>query len=150
MYSISWLPYKFQLFLGRQLGKLLFKIGSSRQKVAARNLALCFPNMPIEEREQLLRKNFENTGIALLETGMGWWWPDWRVKRKFTVTGLEHIENAKKDGHRIFLLAIHNLCTEMAVVLVLIINLLFFIALITTNLWSIFNTADEAVQINTC
>ncbi|WP_441002066.1 LpxL/LpxP family Kdo(2)-lipid IV(A) lauroyl/palmitoleoyl acyltransferase [Pseudocolwellia agarivorans] len=113
MYSISWLPYKFQIFLGRQLGKLLFKIGSSRKKVAARNIELCFPEMPETEREELLRKNFESTGIALLETGMGWWWPDWRIKRKFTVTGLEHIEKAKADGHHVFILAMHYLCAEI-------------------------------------
>lgn len=113
MYSISWLPYKFQIFLGRQIGKVLYKIGSGRKKVAARNLALCFPNMGAQEREQLLRKNFESTGIALLETGMGWWWPDWRIKRKFTVTGLEHIEQAKADGNRVFILGMHYLCAEI-------------------------------------
>lgn len=113
MYSISWLPYKFQLFLGRLLGKLLFKIGSSRKKVAEKNLILCFPDMSAAEREQLLRKNFESTGIALLETGMGWWWPDWRIKRKFTITGLEHIEEAKANGDRVFILGIHYLCLEI-------------------------------------
>lgn len=113
MYSISWLPYKLQLFLGRQIGKLLFKIGSSRKKVAARNLELCFPDMDEQEREQLLRKNFESTGIALLETGMGWWWPDWRIKRKFTITGLEHIEKAKQEGQNVFILAIHYLSAEI-------------------------------------
>jgi KDO2-lipid IV(A) lauroyltransferase len=114
MYTISWLPYKFQIFLGRQIGKLIFKIGLSRKKVAERNLALCFPEMEEAEREQLLRKNFESAGIALLETAMGWWWPDWRVKKKFKVVGLEHIEQAKAEGHGVFLLALHNLCTEIA------------------------------------
>jgi len=113
MYSISWLPYKFQIFLGRQLGKLFYKIGSSRRKVASRNLELCFPDMPEKEREQLLRKNFESTGIALFETGMGWWWPDWRIKRKFTVTGLEHIEEAKQAGHNVYILAMHYLSAEI-------------------------------------
>jgi len=113
MYTISWLPYKFQLFLGRLVGKLLYKIGSSRKRVAASNLALCFPQMSEQERDQLLRKNFESTGIALFETGMGWWWPDWRIKQKFTVTGLEHLEKAKQDGHGVFILAMHYLCAEI-------------------------------------
>lgn len=113
MYSISWLPYKFQLFLGRLLGKLFYKIGSSRIKVASRNLELCFPDMPIQERDQLLRKNFESTGIALFETGMGWWWPEWRIKRKFTVTGLEHLEEAKKAGQNVYILAMHYLSAEI-------------------------------------
>jgi len=113
MYSISWLPYKFQIILGRMVGRLLMKIGGSRKKVAQRNIALCFPDMPIHEQETLLKKNFESTGIALFETGMGWWWPNWRIKRKFKVTGLEHLEQAKKDGHNTFIVAMHYLCAEI-------------------------------------
>lgn len=113
LYSISWLPYKWQLALGRVLGRLLLKIGSKRKHVADVNLKLCFPDMSEQEREHILKKNFENTGIALFETGMGWWWPDWRVKRKFTVTGIEHIENAKKAGDNIYVLAMHYLSAEI-------------------------------------
>ena len=113
MYSISWLPYKFQIFMGKMLGRLFLKIGSSRKKIALRNIELCFPDMSKKEQLTLLRKNFESTGIAVFETGMGWWWPDWRVKRKFTVTGLEHIEKAKQEGQGVLLLAMHYLCAEM-------------------------------------
>lgn len=113
LYSISWLPYKWQLSMGRALGRLLYKIGSSRQKVARTNLSLCFPEMPEAERERILKENFENTGIALFETGMGWWWPEWRVDRKVTVKGLEHIEAAQKAGKGILLLALHHLSVEI-------------------------------------
>jgi Kdo2-lipid IVA lauroyltransferase/acyltransferase len=113
LYTISWLPYRFQLFLGKMIGRLLYKVGSSRKKVAARNLELCFPDMPDAEREVMLKRNFENTGIALLETGMGWWWPNWRVKRKTKVIGLEHIEAAQTQGKGVLLLAMHYLSAEI-------------------------------------
>ena len=113
LYSISWLPYRFQLFLGKMIGRLLYKIGSSRKRVALRNLELCFPDMSDAERQVMLKRNFENTGIALLETGMGWWWPNWRVKRKTKVIGLEHIEAAQKQGKGILLLAMHYLSAEI-------------------------------------
>ncbi|WP_206483734.1 LpxL/LpxP family Kdo(2)-lipid IV(A) lauroyl/palmitoleoyl acyltransferase [Thalassotalea sp. G2M2-11] len=113
LYCVSWLPYRFQLFLGRQIGKLLLLIGSSRKKVAERNLALCFPEMSESERQRILKTNFENTGIALLETGMGWWWPEWRVKRKCKVVGLEHLEQAQKEGKGVLLLAMHYLSAEI-------------------------------------
>lgn len=113
LYTISWFPYRLQLFMGKMLGRLLFKIGGSRRKVAAKNIELCFPGMPQQERDAMLYRNFENTGIALFETGMGWWWPDWRVKRKCKVVGLEHIEEAQKEGKGILLLAMHYLSAEI-------------------------------------
>jgi len=113
LYSISWLPYRFQLFLGKMIGRLLYKIGSSRKKVALRNLELCFPDKTDSERQIMLKRNFENTGIALLETGMGWWWPNWRVKNKINIIGLEHIEEAQKQGKGVLLLAMHYLSVEI-------------------------------------
>jgi len=99
--------------MGRALGRLLLKIGSSRKKVALKNLELCFPDMTAAERQRILKVNFENTGIALFETGMGWWWPDWRIKRKFTVTGIEHFEKAKQEGKGVLLLTVHYLSAEI-------------------------------------
>lgn len=95
------------------VGRLLMKIGSSRQSVADTNLKLCFPDMPEDERKRMLKANFENTGIALFETGMGWWWPNWRVKRKVKVKGLEHIAKAKEAGNGVLLLAMHYLSVEI-------------------------------------
>jgi len=114
LYSISWLPYKLQLILGRLIGKLLFLIGTSRKKVALKNLELCFPDMDAEERQRVLKRNFENTGIALLETGMGWWWPNWRVKRKLNFIGLEHLEKAQQEGKGMLILTMHYLSAEMS------------------------------------
>ncbi|KGJ95534.1 LpxL/LpxP family Kdo(2)-lipid IV(A) lauroyl/palmitoleoyl acyltransferase [Colwellia psychrerythraea] len=113
LYTISWLPFKLQLFMGRMLGRLLMKLGSKRKHVALTNLRLCFPEKSEDELQILLKKNFENTGIALFETGMGWWWPDWRVKRKFKVKGLEHLEKARREGNGVLLLAMHYLSVEM-------------------------------------
>jgi KDO2-lipid IV(A) lauroyltransferase len=113
LYTISWLPYKLQLMLGRMLGRLLYKIGSSRKTVAMKNLQLCFPEMSAQERTHILKKNFENTGIALFETGMGWWWPDWRVRRKTKVVGLEHLEKAHREGKGVLLLTMHYLSVEI-------------------------------------
>ncbi len=95
------------------IGRLLYKLGYSRIKVAKRNLALCFPEKSEAERTALLKKNIENTGIALLETGMGWWWPDWRFKGKVTIEGIENIEKIKAQGQGVLILTMHYLSTEM-------------------------------------
>ncbi|MDI5536277.1 hypothetical protein MJM28_30200, partial [Salmonella enterica subsp. enterica serovar Montevideo] len=42
-------------------------------------IELCFPTLSREEREKLIAENFHSLGMALLETGMAWFWPDSRV-----------------------------------------------------------------------
>jgi KDO2-lipid IV(A) lauroyltransferase len=113
LYSISWLPFKLQLAMGRILGRLIFKIASKRKHVALTNLRLCFPDKNEQTLQGILKKNFENTGIALFETGMGWWWPTWRVARKVKVIGAQHINKAQADGYGVLALGMHNLSLEM-------------------------------------
>lgn len=113
LYLISWLPWRWQLALGGQLGLLLGKLAKSRTNVAKRNLELAFPDMPDTERARILRENLKNTGIALLEGGMGWWWPDWRVRGIGRVEGYEHIQAILDKGKGVFGIAIHNLNLEM-------------------------------------
>jgi KDO2-lipid IV(A) lauroyltransferase len=113
MWLISWLPYKLLLAMGRGLGRVFYKLGGKRAHIAARNIELCFPELSAENRALMVKKNFENTGIALFETCMGWFWPDWRVRRKFTIVGLEHLEQAKAHGQGVLLLTMHYLSIEM-------------------------------------
>ena len=91
LYSVSWLPYPVQKSIGKLLGKLLKVIAKKRYIVAKRNLELSFPNLSQEKRQTILDANLDNAGMAILETGMGWWWPTWRVTRKAEFEGFEHI-----------------------------------------------------------
>ena len=67
LWLIAQLPYKVLLQLGRGLGGVMYRLASSRRKIAARNLELCFPQMPAAEREALLKENFASTGITFFE-----------------------------------------------------------------------------------
>jgi len=113
IWLLLWLPYPLLMKLGDGLGLLLMKVLKSRVKVTRRNLELCFPDMPIAEREQLVRENFKETGKAAFETFMGWWWPDWRAKPLCHFKGIEHIEAIQAEGKGVFLLSGHFLCLEM-------------------------------------
>lgn len=114
MYLISWLPYRVLMWLGSKLGRLLFKLLKSRQKVARRNLELCFPEQSAAEREVLLWQNAEETGKAMFETIMGWWWPDWRMHKLAHFKGYEHIQEALAAGKGVLLLSGHFLHLEAA------------------------------------
>jgi len=113
LYLLSWLPLIIQLKIGAGIGAFLGKLMKRRRKIADKNLQLCFPNMPQDEREKLVSKNFENAGIALFESGMSWWWPSWRANKICHIKGQENIDQALADGKGVFLLFFHVLPLEM-------------------------------------
>ncbi|MFT4836102.1 MAG: KDO2-lipid IV(A) lauroyltransferase [Psychromonas sp.] len=114
LFLSSFLPYGYLLALGKFLGRIAARIAKSRYKIAYRNIELCFPDLGPAEITQKVQTNFENTGIAILEIGMAWFWPSWRVRGLLKVSGLEHIEQAQMRNQSIILLGAHFLSLEMA------------------------------------
>ena len=84
-----------------------------RAEIADRNLQLCFPDMPEEKRKAMVVANFESVGMGLFETGMAWFWPDWRIKRWFRTDGFEHIYEIQKERKGIIVVGIHFLTLEL-------------------------------------
>ncbi|MCD9528995.1 LpxL/LpxP family Kdo(2)-lipid IV(A) lauroyl/palmitoleoyl acyltransferase [Photobacterium carnosum] len=113
MYSLSLLPYSAQLFLGKHIGRLAIKLMKKRQHIIHRNLELCFPLMSASERESLLKENIDNTGLALFETGMAWFWSDARVCRHVTIKGMEHMEQLEREGKGALMVAVHSMNLEL-------------------------------------
>ncbi|MBI6528959.1 LpxL/LpxP family Kdo(2)-lipid IV(A) lauroyl/palmitoleoyl acyltransferasee [Proteus vulgaris] len=113
LYILVLLPYPVIYWLGTRLGRFSKVFLKKRVQIAKRNLELCFPQMPKSEREALVNKNFESVGMGLFETGMAWFWPEWRVKRWFKVSGLENISAAQEKGQGILLIGIHFLTLEL-------------------------------------
>ncbi|GEA52097.1 lipid A biosynthesis lauroyltransferase [Vibrio inusitatus NBRC 102082] len=97
---VNVLPFRAQLLLGRSLGRMAMPFAKSRVKVAHRNLELAFPTMPQNEIQRTVIENFKNTGFALFETGITWFWPTWRLKRHLKVHNPEPIKAfaAQKRG----------------------------------------------------
>lgn len=113
LFISSLLPYSCLLFLGKWLGRGAYLIVKNRAQVARRNLALCFPNLTDTEIEQKVQRNFENSGIALFEMGMAWFWPTWRVHKHLKITGLEHLQKANAQNKGIIFMGAHFLTIEM-------------------------------------
>ena len=114
LWIISWLPYPVLMSFGAGFGRLLHATLKSRRKIARRNIELCFPQMPPAEQALLVKQNFEETGRALFDTVIGWWWPNWRIKRLAHFKGYQHIEQALAQGKGVLLLAAHFLHLEGA------------------------------------
>ncbi|WP_223672325.1 Kdo(2)-lipid IV(A) acyltransferase [Proteus terrae] len=113
LYILVLLPYPVIYWLGTRLGRFSKVFLKKRVQIAERNLELCFPQMPKSEREALVNKNFESVGMGLFETGMAWFWPEWRVKRWFKVSGFENVSMIQEKGQGILLIGIHFLTLEL-------------------------------------
>jgi KDO2-lipid IV(A) lauroyltransferase len=114
LYAITWLPLPIIRILGKWMGLLLAKLAKNRVKIAQRNIQLCYPNLTEAEQQALVKLNLEKAGMALFETAMGWWWPDWRVKKHSDIEGLEQVKNLLANKQGVFALALHNMNIEFA------------------------------------
>jgi KDO2-lipid IV(A) lauroyltransferase len=105
-FLIAQLPYSLQMALARRLAPLL-RLNKKRLNMARTNLQLCFPQKNEQEIEQLLADNLQSTTMAIFETGIGFFWAKSRLRKLFSITGLEHIEQAKAEGQGALLLSLH-------------------------------------------
>jgi KDO2-lipid IV(A) lauroyltransferase len=87
LWLFHWLPLGLQAAIGRAVGRALYGSARSRRRVALRNLQLCFPDMPPEEREALARRHFEWVARSLLERGLLWYGSKRRLQRLVHVEG---------------------------------------------------------------
>jgi len=95
---LAQLPYGIQRGLARVLAALLKRFAKARQHIARRNIALCFPNLSETERETLLNANMQSMAMALFETGMAWFWTQNRLRKRFNIEGLEHLQREDEQG----------------------------------------------------
>ncbi|WP_346839025.1 LpxL/LpxP family Kdo(2)-lipid IV(A) lauroyl/palmitoleoyl acyltransferase [Microbulbifer sp. SAOS-129_SWC] len=112
-FLVAQLPYRWQLGLGRTLGRLMLRLAPSRRTIAERNLALCFPELSDDERTQLLQRNFESNGIALMETGMAWFRSSRWLRKRLQVEGLEQLQAPQARGQGVVLMAMHFTTLEI-------------------------------------
>ncbi len=110
------LPLAWSHWLGALLGGLLWRIPNPLRRIAERNLALCFPEQPVAERNLLLRRNLMETGKGLLELGPLWLWPGQRVLRLIQepVVGEEELVAAVNRKRGVILITPHLGAWELA------------------------------------
>ncbi len=113
MAALARLPWPLQRGLGRLLGALLRTTMASRRRIAARNLALCFPELDDAARARLLRRHFAALGIGLFEFARAWWGSDTAVRRGLRIEGLDHLETARAEGRGVILVSGHFTTLEI-------------------------------------
>ncbi|PCS22698.1 LpxL/LpxP family Kdo(2)-lipid IV(A) lauroyl/palmitoleoyl acyltransferase [Candidatus Enterovibrio escicola] len=113
MFLISWLPYRVLRLLGQKFGLLIMHFLKNRRNIAERNLQLCFPEMTVGERKVMLKENSKHIGLALFETCMAWFWPDWRIKKHVKYIGFEQLDAIKAKKKGVLIIAVHSLNLEL-------------------------------------
>ena len=71
--ALARLPWSAQRMLGRGLGRLLRATLRTRRDIAARNLALCLPELDADAQRDLLSQHFAALGIGVFEFPRAWW-----------------------------------------------------------------------------
>lgn len=112
--TVNVLPYSVTYKLGCWLGRISMRVTPKRVAVAKRNLQLAFPDMSETEINAFVVKNFENTGFAIFETGIAWFWPNWRFKRLVSEKSIAPLKDLQANKKGVLLVCIHQLNLEIA------------------------------------
>lgn len=108
------LPWKLQRALGKLVGRLLHHVLRDRRRVAARNIALCFPELGAAQQAQLVYRSFAELGIGLFEFARAWWGSVEPMRRGLRVEGLEHLAAAREGGRGVIVISGHFTTLEIA------------------------------------
>lgn len=107
------LPYWLLMWLGRRIGDVAARLPMSFVRIARRNLELCLPERPPEERERLLLEHFRSVGMAIFETAMSWWSPVARISKLTKLEGEDNLRVALARGRGAILLSAHFTTLEI-------------------------------------
>lgn len=108
------LPYKWQIGIGKTIGRLAHRIGAERRAITRRNIQLCFPELSENERNSLALQHFEALGASLMELALARWASEEELLGMTTVIGGHHIQQTLDAGHNVILISAHFTALDIA------------------------------------
>ena len=113
--GIVLLPRKFQIYLSKIFGYVLFYSNNKRNRFSRINIDLCFPDLSKESRFEIYKKNIILFGRVVFDTGIAWFWSDKRINKNisYKINGLELLLRYQKLNKGILLFFKHSLHLEL-------------------------------------
>lgn len=95
----SLLPFAVAQRFGAGIGWLMWKLPNRSRDVARINLSHCFPELSVQEREQLTGETLVNTGRSFAESACAWMWSPQKTVRLIKEVEGEHLlDEALAEG----------------------------------------------------
>ena len=110
---LTFLPWTWQMRLGKVIGKLMYKSLKARRHVTNINLTLAFPELSSKERDQLCVDHFISLGQGLMDLSLSWWGSDKKLQSLTRVEGLEYLQQAIESDKGVILLRMHFTSLEI-------------------------------------
>lgn len=101
------LPYPVVMAVGAALGRLAGRLNKKRRRFVELNIHTAFADRPEQERLEIIERVFASVGMAIMETGMAWFWPKWRLRRLYRVEGADIVRDLQTQGQGVVLLGNH-------------------------------------------
>lgn len=106
-WCIAQLPIAWNQAVGRAVGHLFFHLGKARRVIAETNVRLCFPELSSAEQDYIIKESIIACGLSMSETAIALWGSKNKVRDRYTISGLEHIDKAQAEGKGILLCGSH-------------------------------------------
>jgi Kdo2-lipid IVA lauroyltransferase/acyltransferase len=100
---------------GRVLGAVMRTLMIARGAIAAKNLALCYPELSDTERRALWHASFDSLGVSVFEFLRAWWGPLTPLDRGVEIIGVENLRAAQAGGRGVILISPHLTTLEICV-----------------------------------
>ena len=114
LFILAWLPWQLRHWLGERIGDLIYRQNNKRRRIVLVNLQLCFPELSINERDQLTRHSLREYACALLDYSILFFRSRKWLYQRTHIYGKEQLDQAIKAGDKIILLLGHSVWLEFA------------------------------------
>ena len=101
------IPFKFQVILGKAIGKLIYPFMKKLRETAYSNISNCFPEKKQPQVTLLVKQHFDAIGISLFETANAYYGSDRKIKKLLSINNKHFFSDALKNEGGIILLCSH-------------------------------------------